>query len=93
MTAEQIYTYARFTDPQEQLVAVLGKRTAKEFFSTGKIGEGFAVLSNRRLYSEGFVCCGAGTVSPRAARSARSMSRTSPTSVLSLPRLGLRIGF
>ena len=53
MTAEQIYTYARFTDPQEQLVAVLGKRTAKEFFSTGKIGEGFAALSNRRLYYRG----------------------------------------
>lgn len=54
MTAEQIYAYALFTDPQEQLVAVLGKRAAKEFFSTGNIGEGFAVLSDRRLYYRGF---------------------------------------
>ena len=42
MTAEQIYAYALFSDPQEQLVAVLGKDAAKEFFSTGKLGEGFA---------------------------------------------------
>lgn len=55
MTAEQIYAYALFSDPQEQLVAVLGKDAAKEFFSTGKLGEGFAVLSNRRLYFRG-VC-------------------------------------
>ncbi len=55
MTAEQIYAYALFSDPQEQLVAVLGKSAAKEFFSTGKLGESFAVLSDRRLYFRG-VC-------------------------------------
>lgn len=55
MTAEQIYAYALFSDPQEQLAAVLGKDAAKEFFSTGKLGEGFAVLSDRRLYFRG-VC-------------------------------------
>lgn len=54
MTAEQIYAYALFSDPQEQLAAVLGKDAAKEFFSTGNLGEGFAVLSDRRLYCRGF---------------------------------------
>ncbi len=51
-----------FVETDEQLLAVLGTNTAKTFVSTGVLGNGFAVLSNRRMYFKGkcFVRSGKG---------------------------------
>lgn len=43
-----------FVHPKEQLVTVLGNNLAQQFFATGVLGNGFAVLSNLRLYFKGF---------------------------------------
>lgn len=51
MTNEQIN--ALFASPEEHLVAILGNNMAQKFFATGVIEEGFAVLSDRRLYFKG----------------------------------------
>lgn len=51
MTNEQIN--ALFASPEEHLVAILGNNMAQKFFATGAIEEGFAVLSDRRLYFKG----------------------------------------
>lgn len=37
----------------EKIVSVLGNNLAQKFISTGKIGDGFAVLSDKRLYFKG----------------------------------------
>ncbi len=42
-----------FIEPDEELVSVLGTNTAKTFLSTGVLGNGFAVLSDRRMYFKG----------------------------------------
>lgn len=42
-----------FIEPEENLVGVLGTNTAKTFFSTGVLGNGFAVLSDKRMYFKG----------------------------------------
>ena len=42
-----------FASPDKRLVAILGNSIAQKFFATGSIEEGFAVLSNRRLYFKG----------------------------------------
>ncbi len=44
---------AMFVSSDERPVAVLGPNTAKTFFSTGTLGNGFAVLSNKRVYFRG----------------------------------------
>lgn len=51
MTNEQIYTI--FSSSEERLVAILGNNIAQKFFATGAIEEGFAILSNKRLYFKG----------------------------------------
>lgn len=42
-----------FIEPEESLVYILGTNTAKTFFSTGILGNGFAVLSDKRMYFKG----------------------------------------
>lgn len=42
-----------FASPDEQLVAILGNNAAQTFFSTGTVGNGFIVLSDRRVYFRG----------------------------------------
>lgn len=42
-----------FVSPEERIVSVLGNNTAETFFSTGTLGNGFAVLSNKRVYFRG----------------------------------------
>lgn len=42
-----------FVEPEENLVDILGTNTAKTFFSTGVLGNGFAVLSDKRMYFKG----------------------------------------
>lgn len=37
----------------EKIVSVLGNSLAQKFMATGKIGDGFAVLSDKRLYFKG----------------------------------------
>lgn len=44
---------AMFVSPQERPVAVLGNNIAENFFSTGTIGNGFAILSDKRVYFRG----------------------------------------
>lgn len=48
---------AQFTDlfvsRDERLIAVLGNNTAQTFFATGFLGNGFAILSDRRVYFRG----------------------------------------
>lgn len=44
---------AMFVSSDERPVAVLGTNTAEIFFSTGTLGNGFAVLSNKRVYFRG----------------------------------------
>ena len=44
---------AMFASPDERLVSVLGNNIAQIFFATGTIGNGFAVLSDRRVYFKG----------------------------------------
>ena len=44
---------AMFVSSDERPVAVLGTNTAETFFSTGTLGNGFAVLSNKRVYFRG----------------------------------------
>ncbi|MGN1131126.1 MAG: SHOCT domain-containing protein [Ruminococcus sp.] len=40
-------------DQTEKVVAVLGNSTAQTFISTGVLGNGFAILSNKRVYFKG----------------------------------------
>lgn len=42
-----------FASPDERLVAVLGNSVAESFLSTGVLGNGFAVLSDKRVYFRG----------------------------------------
>ncbi len=42
-----------FASPDEQLVAILGNTAAQNFFSRGVVGNGFIVLSDRRVYFRG----------------------------------------
>lgn len=42
-----------FASSDERLVAILGNNVAQTFFANGRIKEGFAILSNRRLYFKG----------------------------------------
>lgn len=42
-----------FASPDEQLTAVLGTHAAQSFFTTGVLGNGFIVLSDRRVYFRG----------------------------------------
>ncbi len=42
-----------FIEPDENLIAILGANTAKTFFSTGVLGNGFAILSDKRMYFKG----------------------------------------
>lgn len=42
-----------FVSRDEKLVAVMGNNAAQNFLSTGTLGNGFAVLSNRRVYFRG----------------------------------------
>lgn len=42
-----------FVSPDERLVAVLGNSIAETFLSKGVLGNGFAVLSDRRVYFRG----------------------------------------
>lgn len=42
-----------FASPDERLVAVLGNTIAETFLSTGVLGNGFAVLSDKRVYFRG----------------------------------------
>lgn len=42
-----------FASPDERLVAVLGNTVAESFLSTGFLGNGFAVLSDKRVYFRG----------------------------------------
>lgn len=42
-----------FASPDEQLAAVLGTHAAQSFFTTGVLGNGFIVLSDRRVYFRG----------------------------------------
>ena len=44
---------ASFVDENEKLISILGTNTAKTFFSTGLLGNGFATLSNKRMYFKG----------------------------------------
>ena len=51
-----------FIEPDEKLVDMLGTNTVKTFFSTGALGNGFAILSDKRMYFKGrcFVRAGKG---------------------------------
>ncbi len=40
-------------DPHENITAIIGNSYAQTFLSTGQIGKGFAVLSDRRVYFKG----------------------------------------
>lgn len=40
-------------DPSEKILAVLGSSAVKTFLSTGTLGRGFAVLTDRRVYVKG----------------------------------------
>lgn len=40
-------------DESEEIISVLGNNTAQTFISTGVLGNGFAVLSNKRVYFKG----------------------------------------
>lgn len=40
-------------DNSETIIAVLGNNLAQTFVSTGRIGKGFAILSNKRVYFKG----------------------------------------
>lgn len=40
-------------DSNEKIVSVLGINTIQKFLSTGILGNGFAVLSEKRLYFRG----------------------------------------
>lgn len=42
-----------FASSDEELVAVLGNSTAQRFLATGELGNGFIVLSNKRIYFHG----------------------------------------
>lgn len=42
-----------FVSSEERLVAILGNSAAQAFFSTGTVGSGFIVLSDRRVYFRG----------------------------------------
>lgn len=42
-----------FIEHEENLISILGTNTAKTFFSTGVLGNGFAVLSDKRMYFKG----------------------------------------
>ncbi len=42
-----------FVDPNESVEGVLGNNAVQTFFSTGVLGNGFAVLSNKRMYFKG----------------------------------------
>lgn len=42
-----------FASSDERLVAILGNNVAQTFFANGRIKEGFAILSDRRLYFKG----------------------------------------
>lgn len=42
-----------FTSPDERLEAVLGTNAAQNFLSTGIMGNGFIILSDRRVYFRG----------------------------------------
>lgn len=40
-------------DQKEKIVAILGNNVVQKFLSTGVLGEGFAILSDKRLYFRG----------------------------------------
>lgn len=40
-------------DPHENITAIIGNSFAQTFLSTGQIGKGFAVLSDKRVYFKG----------------------------------------
>ena len=42
-----------FSGPEESLLGILGTDSAKSYFSTGKLGNGFAILSDKRIYFKG----------------------------------------
>lgn len=42
-----------FVSSDERCVAILGSNAAETFFSSGTLGNGFAVLSNKRVYFRG----------------------------------------
>lgn len=42
-----------FIEPEENLISVLGSNMAKTFFTTGVLGNGFAILSDKRMYFKG----------------------------------------
>lgn len=42
-----------FMEQEENLVGVLGANTLKTFLSTGVLGNGFAILSDKRMYFKG----------------------------------------
>lgn len=42
-----------FVEHDENIVGILGTNTAKTFFSTGVLGNGFAILSDKRMYFKG----------------------------------------
>lgn len=42
-----------FSSSDEELVAVLGNNTVQRFLATGELGNGFIVLSNKRIYFHG----------------------------------------
>lgn len=42
-----------FVEPDERLEGVLGNNAAKTFISTGVLGNGFAVFTNKRMYFKG----------------------------------------
>ena len=67
-----------FASSDERLVAILGNNVAQTFFANGRIKEGFAILSNRRLYFKGTCLLRQETASPKFMRNAPSMSKTSP---------------
>lgn len=42
-----------FASPEEKFVAVLGNDAAQSFFASGSVGNGFMILSDRRVYFRG----------------------------------------
>lgn len=42
-----------FVEPDENLIKILGTNMAKTYFSTGILGNGFAILSDKRMYFKG----------------------------------------
>lgn len=87
-----------FMSPKENLVTTLGNSYIQNFFSTGRIGNGFAVVSDKRVYFHGtaYNVFYDDKGRPKVSKTARSqtvdLKDITGTSFINVSNIGLKMG-